>query len=287
MNQAGFKKILMLGAGYTLRRASQHFDKRALVLTCTTETGALELTNQGFEAFALNAADAAAVDRFFKERPDISIVVDSVPPIKDAEDPLSGVRNISRALGRLKEPRVIYLSTTGVFGEEDGGWVNNTSRPNPKTPQAELRLRSEKIYRENASLCAVRIAGIYGPGRGLGLAMRAGTYRLVEGGERWTNRIHADDLARIIAGAAINIESAPEVLCAADDEPAASKDVAQFYSQKFSLPFPQSISLEEARKRGMHTLTGNQRVSNAATKSFLNLALNFPTYREGAGSEFL
>lgn len=280
-------KLLFLGAGYALLRAAHRIDRSRTILTSSTEDGAENLRLLGFNAEKLDVRDGRAVDDFFRTHQDIKTVVDSIPPLRDAVDAVSGTRHIAQSLSRLRDPKIIYLSTTGVFGGENGEWVDSRTPPNPRSAQAEHRFKSEEVYRSFAAKAsAIRIAAIYGPGRGLGLSMRAGTYRLVDGGGRWSNRIHVDDLGTIISAAIDAKADLPAAICASDDEPALSKDVARFYSEKFSLPYPESITLKEAEARGMHTLTGSQRVSNAETKRLLGVELKYPTYRQGAGSEF-
>lgn len=280
--------IALLGMGYTLSHVLPKLDRDTVVVTVSSEEKANQIRASGYEAQCLNLVSQESVANFFKSYPEVKTIVDSVPPLRGSADPLAGVKNILAALKTRDIAKFIYLSTTGVFGGQDGEWVNAQTKPQPRTAQAEQRLHSEDLYRTAFKhLCAVRISGIYGPGRGLGISLKNGSYSLVDNGTRWSNRIHVTDLANIIT-ALVKLEASklPSVVCASDDEPALAKDVAEFYCARFSFAKPNTISLEQAEARGMHTLTGNQRVDNKMTKSLLEYNFKYPSFRQGAGTEF-
>jgi nucleoside-diphosphate-sugar epimerase len=177
--------------------------------------------------------------------------------------------------------RVIYLSTTGVFGGRDGRIVTEETPPAPWNAQGEARLLSELAYRDSGvEMTALRLPAIYGPDRGLVHSIRQGHYRLVGTGETWTNRIHVRDLAAIIERAIFAAEL-PPVLCVSDDCPAQAREVAEFVCSKEGLPLPGCVSEEEVLKAGAFTMLSNQRVQNALMKKVLNLKLQYPSYREG------
>ncbi len=98
-----------------------------------------------------------------------------------------------------------------------------------------------------------------------------------------------DDLASIVVGVATYSGSAPlpPVLCASDDCPSPMSEVVEYYCSTFGFPRPQSISLEDARQKGLHTMLSNQRISNKLMKEVLGITLRSPSYREGAATEFV
>lgn len=225
--------------------------------------------------------DRGSLRNLFEDYPDIEAVVDSVPPMQSQSDPLLGVKNVVASLTNSKVRKVIYLSTTGVFGRRDGSVVDEKSIPAPWNLQGESRWKAEQVYRESSSrVTALRLPAIYGPDRGVLHSMRKGTYRLIEGGEIWTNRIHVHDLAQAIV-LALQTENVPEVLCISDDYPSRAKDVAGFICAREGLPCPQSITKEEAERAGAYTMLSNQRVSNEMMKKVLGIQLRYPSYREG------
>lgn len=265
-------RILLLGTGYTLGRVAGLLKPGTFYSLRSTD---------------LDISDGRAVRSFTRNHPELRIIIDSVPPLHNSPDPLAGVKHIAEFFDR--SCRIMYLSTSGVFGVEDGSWVDETTLPNPRNTWAEHRLIAENIYREAfPSVLALRIPAIYGPGRGIGHALKERRYHIVGEGLRWTNRIHVEDLARCIVALAVRGDTAalPTMLPICDDEPALAKDVVHYYCTTFNLPVPPSVTTEEARRAGSFTMTSNQRISNRLMKAIMNSPLIFPTYREGAASEF-
>lgn len=277
-------RVALIGAGYTLKRVASQLDAPALV--CASETKAAALRSQGYDAQALDIANSDALRGFFLQRPDISVVVDSVPPLAGPE-PLRGARALATVLSEINTlQRVIYLSTTGVYGGTDGAWVNESSLLRAQHAAGIARIESEQAYRAlSVEVCAYRIAAIYGPGRGIGRSLRDGNYRLISG-DRWSNRIHVDDLARLIVCGIKHAGALPPVINMADDLPALSAEVVRWYCETFNLPTPPMVSLEEARSGLHHTLLSNQRVSNELLHQTFNFRFIYPSFTVGGGAEF-
>jgi nucleoside-diphosphate-sugar epimerase len=225
--------------------------------------------------------DRNSVVKLFHEYPEIETVVDSVPPLHGHGDPTRGVESVVASLSDTKVKRVLYLSTTGVFGRRDGSIVDEESTPAPWNAQGEARWRSEQAYRESGrAVTAFRLPAIYGSDRGVLFSLRNGTYRLIGNGEIWTNRIHVEDLASAIE-LALGVADLPEVLCISDDRPAQAKEVVEYVCSREGLPWPASITEDEALRRGAYTMLSNQRVRNDRMKAVLGISLRYPSYREG------
>lgn len=278
--------ILLLGGGYTLGRLAATLPPERTIVTSTSLDGVVTLSSRGLNGALVDYRNAESVATLFTRNPGIRTIVDSAPP-PSRETPAEGIRTLIEGTKLLAvPPSIIYLSTTGVFGGEDGEAVDESSPANPRNPGAEARTRCEDAYRGSGlKTCCARIPAIYGPGRGLGMSLLAGTYRLVDDGSRWTNRIHVNDLVAALR-ALVELEGRPEIVCTTDDEPSRAADVVSYYCAKFGYPTPERISLAEARAGGMHHLLSNQRVSNRLMKSLLSKPLEYPSYREGAGTEF-
>ena len=122
-----------------------------------------------------------------------------------------------------------YLSTTGVYGNRDGGWVDEDTVPAPQSARAERRVQAEAAWREFAGGKAVdifRLAGIYGPGRSMFDDLRAGTARRVVKPGHLFGRIHRDDIAAgVVAAMRQNLSRGTRIFNFSDDVPAASADV--------------------------------------------------------------
>jgi nucleoside-diphosphate-sugar epimerase len=275
--------ILLLGGGYTLQRLAALLQSGSFVITSRNTAQCSQWRSQGFLSHRVDIEDPATLDSLFESFPLLQVLVDSVPPLRHGADPAVGVKNVVRALPKAKDiKRIIYLSTTGVFGVRDGSVVIEETPPSPWNSQGEARLLSELAYRESGrEVTALRLPAIYGPDRGIHVSLRSGTYRIVGDGSMWGNRIHVDDLASVIQKA---IEfpyerPLPEVLCVSDDEPMQAREVARYICEQEGLPFPSSISEEEVLHRGGYTMLSNQRVQNARMKELLGITLQYPSIK--------
>ncbi len=282
--------ILLCGGGFVLNRLATVLPQDSFVITSRSGEKVADWKSRGYVAEVLDIAVVNDVEALFLKYPSITTLVDSVPPIRSngasTEDPYIGVRNL-RSQEALRQ--IIYLSSTAVYGEDSGGWVTEETVPEPATQSGEHRLQSENLYRESsASVTALRLSGIYGPGRGLGIALKEGRYRMLEDIDRHANRIHVDDIVQTlhILLTASGLEAAP-TYNVSDDAPTPVSEVVQYYIEKFSLPAPKTLTFQEARAAGRERLiSSNKRVSNARLKTLPGFKLRYPSYREGAGTEF-
>jgi nucleoside-diphosphate-sugar epimerase len=273
--------VALLGGGYTLQRVASGLPANRFVITSRNSDVCERWRVSGWNAHQVSVEEPETLRSLWAQYPNISLVVDSVPPLRGGGDPTRGIFNICESFKNTRVSRVLYLSTTGVFGVRDGSVVNETTPANPWNAQGEARFRSEEVYRQcSVQTCALRLPAIYGPDRGLHISIRNGSYRMVGAGDAWTNRIHVEDLSRIILRA-IEVPEVPEVLCVSDDCPALARDVVEYTCQRLGVPIPQSVSEEEVLRQGAYTMLSNQRIQNALLKRVLNIQLLYPSYREG------
>jgi len=192
------------------------------------------------------------------------------------------------AAGRLRW--VGYISTTGVYGDRGGAWVEETTPPAPGQARSARRLAAEQAWREvtagRAALDLFRAGGIYGPGRSPFDDLRAGTARQVVKPGHAFSRIHRDDIARaVLAAIGQELPPAVRVLHLVDDEPAGSAEVIAHAAALLGLPPPPAIPFAEARRTmspmALSFWAEDRRVANAATKAALGIAWRYPTFREG------
>ena len=273
--------IALIGGGYTLQHVAKLLPSGSFVITSRSRETCATWRSLGYTAHQVSLDDKQSLEDLFATYPSLRVVVDSVPPIRSSSDPAAGVNNVCDCLKNSKVNRVIYLSTTGVFGGRDGRVVTEETPPAPWNSQGEARWLSECVYRDSGvPMIALRLPAIYGPDRGLVHSIRQGSYRLVGSGEMWTNRIHVKDLARIIERV-ISVSDAPPVLCVSDDYPAQAREVAEFVCAKEGIPLPGCVSEEEVLRAGAFTMLSNQRVQNTLLKKVLDIKLDYPSYREG------
>jgi len=182
-----------------------------------------------------------------------------------------------------------YLSTTGGYGNRDGGWVDEDSETAPVSERAKRRVEAEGAWREFEGQAAVdvfRLAGIYGPGRSMFDDLREGTARRVVKPGHLFGRIHRDDIA---GGVVAAMRTAPKtgvrIFNFTDDEPTASADVVVEAARLLGVEAPGAVGFEEAKRKmsamGLSFWAENRRVANEKTKKALGIAWKYPTYREG------
>ncbi len=213
-------------------------------------------------------------------------VLATAPPREDA-DPVLSLYGAEIASAR-QLAWLGYLSTTGVYGDRGGGWVDETSDPAPTADRSRRRLEAERAWRGVAGtrpLDIVRLAGIYGPGRSVFEDLRAGRARRVVQPGHAFGRIHVDDIAAGILAAIAHPPQGTRVLNFSDDEPAESAVTTEFAARLAGLPVPPAIPWAEARE-GMSEMARsfwaeNRRVSSAATQQMIGYRWRYPTYREG------
>ncbi|ROQ38480.1 nucleoside-diphosphate-sugar epimerase [Frondihabitans sp. PhB188] len=171
------------------------------------------------------------------------------------------------------DPRILLVSSTAVYGVDDGSEVTEATEALPSTPTAEVLLEAEVLLnRRAAHPVVVRVGGIYGPGREFLIdQVRSGASSVPEASP-FTNRIHRDDIAAALVHLA-GLEAAPPLVLAVDDEPARLGDVFRFLAAELQVAPP-----DETRKelRG----AGDKRISNALLRS-TGFRFVYPTFREG------
>ena len=275
--------VLLLGGGYTLQRVAELLSPQSFVMTSRSAETCSEWRARGWSAHQVDLENRESLTSLFATYPHLRRIVDSVPPLRGAGDPAAGVRNLLSAIkeSAIEIERVLYLSTTGVFGVRDGSVVSEETSPSPWNPQGQARFVSEEAYRESGiPFTALRLPAIYGFDRGLVFSIRNGSYRMVGDGSSWSNRIHVEDLARVIV-ASLNTQELPPVLCVGDDEPARSIDIVRYICEKERLAMPGSVSSDDVLRAGGFTMLSNQRMRNDLMKQVLGFRLLYPTYREG------
>jgi nucleoside-diphosphate-sugar epimerase len=224
--------VLILGCGYTGERVARRFLARGANVSATHRT------TEHFEV-----ARGA-------------LVLHSVPP--------QGSHGLVEKLGDAPA-RVVYLSTTGVYGAAQ--FVDESTVVAPETDQHRLE-EERRVTAGPWSSLILRPAAIYGPGRGVHESLRRGDCRV---DENFVSRIHVDDLAaHVEAGLLSEVIGAYPV---ADEEPCTSREIAEFCARLMDLPLP---SYEQAK-----AYSTGRRVDGSAIRRALGITLSYPSYRLG------
>ncbi len=214
---------------------------------------------------------------------DADHILVSIPP-DDAGDPV--LKHFADDIAAARPKAIVYLSTVGVYGDHGGAWVDETSECRPVSKRSRERVAAEDAWRHfaddiSAPLAIIRLAGIYGPGRGPFEKIRRGTARRIVKPGQVFNRIHVEDIAQIVNAAFTH--RANGVFNGTDDEPAPPQDVLAYAAALLGLPPPPEAPFESADLSEMaRSFYGeSKRVRNDKIKRELGVRLVFPTYREG------
>jgi nucleoside-diphosphate-sugar epimerase len=176
-----------------------------------------------------------------------------------------------------------YLSTTGVYGDHAGAWVDETTPPRPTQPRSVERLAAERAWQAMGA-ALFRLPGIYGPGRSAIDQVKAATARRIDKPGQVFSRIHVADIATTVL-AAMTRASTGAIYNVADDLPAANADVVAYACALLALPAPPLVPWAEiaptmsAMARSFYA--ESRRVRNDRIKKELGVTLAYPTYREG------
>ncbi len=176
-----------------------------------------------------------------------------------------------------------YLSTTGVYGDRGGAWVDEDTPLEPTLARTDRRARAEAAWLASGLPVHVfRLAGIYGPGRSALDQLRAGTARRIVKPGQVFSRIHVDDIATVLE-ASIARPNPGRIYNVCDDEPAPPQEVVEFAARLLGVPPPPEEPFETARLSPMARsfYADCRRVRNRRIKEELGVTLAYPTYREG------
>jgi nucleoside-diphosphate-sugar epimerase len=212
-------------------------------------------------------------------------VLVSIPPDLEGDAVL---RHFADDLAALPDLAWIgYLSTIGVYGDCKGAWVDETAQVRPASERSLRRAQAEQEWMTFGAetghrVDIYRLAGIYGPGRSVIDNLRKGTARRVVKPGQVFNRIHVDDIARVLS-AAIETQTEHRLFNVSDDEPTPPQDVVAYAAELLGVPVPPAIPFAEAGLTGLAASFWGEtkRVRNGRIRGDLGVDLVYPTYREG------
>lgn len=174
-----------------------------------------------------------------------------------------------------------YLSTTGVYGDRDGGWVFEDSALLPTSTEGRRRVMAESQWL-GVGAQVFRLPGLYGPGRNVIERLRDGTARRIHKPDHVFSRLHHDDCATALM-ASLTRPRPGGIYNLCDDEPAPADTVLEYAAALTGLPLPPVIAWDDPSLSGkmLRFYNDNKRVSNARAKAELGWRPQYPTYREG------
>jgi nucleoside-diphosphate-sugar epimerase len=177
-----------------------------------------------------------------------------------------------------------YLSTTGVYGDHQGAWVDENAALTPATRRGQMRVDAEAAWAEvpGLPLHIFRLAGIYGPGRGPFSKVRSGTARRIIKPGQIFSRIHVEDIAQVLE-ASISHPNPGAAYNVCDNDPAPPQDVIGYAAELLGVPLPPEVPFEEADMSPMARsfYAESKKVDNTRIKEELGVELIYPDYRTG------
>lgn len=276
--------LLIFGFGYTARFLAKKANEHGFQVTATTrQYDTLRGTREGdcqLIPFSDNRVEEALTSA--------SHLLISTPPTQDSGDPV-----ISRFTSLLKQhihtiQWIGYLSSTSVYGDHEGRWVDESTEPNAPGKQGQLRLAAENAWAAFAThyqlpLHIFRLAGIYGPGRNALARLSAGKQETIVKEGHCFSRIHVDDIVLTILAAMQQTTPGTTIYNVADDEPCPSHIVDEYAASLLQHPPLKQIGYDSVDLSPMaqEFYSHHKRVSNAKLKKELHLQLTHPTYKDG------
>ena len=272
-------RLLIFGLGYSGAAIAHAAAAAGWGVTATSRDPAQVALPPGTRLVAFDAAgDALAA---------ATHLVATAPPLQEGDDPV--LARYCDAIRAAPARWVGYLSTTGVYGDRGGGWVDEATPPAPGNDRSGRRLAAEEAWRAacaGRALDLFRLAGIYGPDRSALDAVRAGSAQRITRPGHLFGRIHRDDIAAaVLAAMGQDLPPGVRVLNLSDDEPAANADVVAEAARLLGAASPPLVPYVEA-ERTMSAMARSfwaedRRVRSEATQQVLGLRWRYPTYREG------
>jgi nucleoside-diphosphate-sugar epimerase len=273
-------RLLCFGLGYSARYLADRLRRRgfSVVGTCRTAQSAAALGDAGIEPLIFDGQHPLAADAFAG----VTHVLSSIPPDADGDPAWRLHRDWFDAhAGALAW--IGYLSTTGVYGDTGGGWVDESSPLAPSNDRSQRRVLAERQWLGSRAH-VFRLPGIYGPGRSALDQVRAGTARRVEKPGQVFSRIHVEDIAATLE-ASIDRPRGGAIYNVADDEPASSADVVAYAFELLGQPVPPAVPYDQIAPSmspmARSFYADSRRVANTLIKDELGVRLTYPTYREG------
>lgn len=256
-------QMLIFGMGYAASRLADRLRARGWEVDGTTRDG-----RAGSIAFADESAVLAALRG-------ATHILSSVPPA-DGADPV--LARYGQAIAVAPAAWVGYLSSTGVYGDTGGAWVDESAPVAGRRPDRNAADAAWRALRGDTRV--FRLPGIYGPGRSILDRIREGRAHRIDLPGQVFSRVHVDDIA---GGIIASFAGPPGVFNLADDEPCPQNRLVEWGCTVLAAPLPPLRTLDDAAlsPAARAFYAENRRIANGRAKRLLKWRLRYPTYREG------
>lgn len=277
---------LILGCGYLGRRAAAAWlvEGHDVAAVTRSETKAAELRAAGITPIV---GDLATKDGLPPLPPAETVLYavgfDRSPGQSIEQVYVQGLAQVLDALDIAALDKFLFISSTGVYGQTDGQWVDEQSDCRPRRSGGQACLRAEQLLRAHAvgdSAIVLRLAGLYGPGRiprraelSKGMALEVPT-------SGYLNLVHVDDVVRLLL-AAEQRTTAPDLFVVSDGSPVSRIEYFRELARLLNAPEPQFKPPSKTQPATDRASGSNKRVSNRRVREHFEFDFHYPSYREG------
>ncbi len=281
------KTLFIFGYGYAAAALAKELRGQGWGISGTARDADKRTACTALGIRLVDFADTAGVEAALAEA---THVLCFIPPAQAGGDPaLKHYRALVQQAPNLRW--LGYASTTGVYGDAKGEWVDEETPPNPENLRARLRRDAEQAwakigYQRRIPSAVFRIAGIYGPGRSALDSLKRGEARRIDKLGHFFSRIHVEDIAGIV-GAAM-AKDAGGIFNLADEYPSAARDVVEYATDLSGLPLPPLEPFEgvELSPMSREFYAASRRVKAARAASVLGYRFRYPSFREGLRAQW-
>lgn len=270
--------LLIAGLGYCGRVLAMAAPHATVWGTVRSAESATALEAEGLNVACAEFPDAVDTVRISGVRFGHGVIT-----LGTTDPPEPAVAGAVRWLVSHGVERVVYLSSTSVYGDHDGGWVDADTPPAPDTAMGRRRVLAEAAFERACQAQGVegmvlRLPGIYGPGRTLRGRLLSGSYAYPRDSERWSNRIHVDDVSTAVL--TLLERGVPGRYMAADGVPFRALDLVSWACEHLGIPMPEGVAFDDLSPRAKPFWLGSRRCDCAKLRA-LGWEPTYADYRDG------
>jgi len=255
--------------------------KLNLSITSTSKTCVKIFESFNYENYFFN--NELYDENLIKKLKDADYILVSIPPVNGID---IVIKNFSKTLKNCKAKWITYLSTTSVYGNHNGKWVDEDSITKPTSSNGIARLAAEKSWlslsvEKSLPLQIFRLSGIYSSKSNVLVRLKSGKVNLINKQNHFFSRIHVEDIAEILLKSLSSFKQG-EIYNISDDKPSSSEKVTLYGVKLLNINKPKMIDVKDIESGMLKNFyKDSKKISNKKMKNFFNYSLKFPTYVEG------